>query len=389
MPPDSPTRSTSALGSRRILTAAIRLYRRVGTEYPASSLTKAATTALVRLDTASAAVDVAASTPTKAPAAPRSSRPDAADHRHRGAAPSTRARLTSIDRAVLPDSVRITVALDQEVPYHEETLTGPARVFFDLRGVEATAPLADAVLRFPTDVVRQIRVGRHPNCTVRVVLDLDGVKRHSVYTLYNPFRLVIECEPEGVTTAKNNPKPVPLSEQPVIPTHLPTPVATAPPCIAATRPLPAVPTVCRRPCARAIDDRRADRGCANSAAPLSRDAGARSAGANGAGGFSLARQLGLGISRIVIDPGHGGHDPGAQARGLNEADLTLDIALRLEKLLSGRRRDGSRADPPHRSSTFRSRNEPRSPIARARTSSSRSTPTRAATLQRAGSKPTS
>ena len=34
----------------------------------------------------------------------------------------------------------------------------------------------------------------------------------------------------------------------------------------------------------------------------------------------------------MIDAGHGGHDPGAQARGLNEADLTLDIALRLEKL---------------------------------------------------------
>ncbi len=51
------------------------------------------------------------------------------------------------------------------------------------------------------------------------------------------------------------------------------------------------------------------------------------------GGFSMARQLGLGISRIVIDPGHGGRDPGAQANGLTEADLTLDIALRLETLL--------------------------------------------------------
>ena len=30
---------------------------------------------------------------------------------------------------------------------------------------------------------------------VRVVLDLEGVERHSVYTLYNPFRLVIDCEP--------------------------------------------------------------------------------------------------------------------------------------------------------------------------------------------------
>jgi N-acetylmuramoyl-L-alanine amidase len=56
-------------------------------------------------------------------------------------------------------------------------------------------------------------------------------------------------------------------------------------------------------------------------------------GINAVGGFSIARQLGLGISRIVIDAGHGGHDPGAQARGINEAELTLDIALRLEELL--------------------------------------------------------
>ena len=55
--------------------------------------------------------------------------------------------------------------------------------------------------------------------------------------------------------------------------------------------------------------------------------------ANALGGFSMARQLGLGVSRIVIDPGHGGHDPGVLGKGLSEAALTLDIALRLEKLL--------------------------------------------------------
>jgi N-acetylmuramoyl-L-alanine amidase len=55
---------------------------------------------------------------------------------------------------------------------------------------------------------------------------------------------------------------------------------------------------------------------------------------NIAGGFSLARQLGLGVSRIVIDPGHGGHDPGAKAPGQTEADLVLDVALKLEKLLA-------------------------------------------------------
>ena len=47
----------------------------------------------------------------------------------------------------------------------------------------------------------------------------------------------------------------------------------------------------------------------------------------------MSRQLGLSVSRIVIDAGHGGHDPGAQGNGLNEAELTLDVALRLQKLL--------------------------------------------------------
>jgi N-acetylmuramoyl-L-alanine amidase len=54
---------------------------------------------------------------------------------------------------------------------------------------------------------------------------------------------------------------------------------------------------------------------------------------NGAGGFSLSRQLGLGASRIVIDPGHGGHDPGAMTKGVSEAELVLDVAVRLEELL--------------------------------------------------------
>jgi len=54
---------------------------------------------------------------------------------------------------------------------------------------------------------------------------------------------------------------------------------------------------------------------------------------NSGGKFSVARQLGLGVSRIVIDPGHGGHDPGATAFAVSEAELVLDVALRLEALL--------------------------------------------------------
>ncbi|MDZ4185250.1 MAG: N-acetylmuramoyl-L-alanine amidase [Desulfuromonadales bacterium] len=44
--------------------------------------------------------------------------------------------------------------------------------------------------------------------------------------------------------------------------------------------------------------------------------------------------LPLPLQQIVIDPGHGGDDPGAiSPAGLKEKDLTLALALRLEKLL--------------------------------------------------------
>ncbi|HET8644551.1 MAG TPA: N-acetylmuramoyl-L-alanine amidase [Vicinamibacteria bacterium] len=55
---------------------------------------------------------------------------------------------------------------------------------------------------------------------------------------------------------------------------------------------------------------------------------------NRAGSYSLARQLGLGARRIVIDAGHGGHDPGTIGPGgLQEKELVLDVALRLARLV--------------------------------------------------------
>ncbi len=51
-------------------------------------------------------------------------------------------------------------------------------------------------------------------------------------------------------------------------------------------------------------------------------------------GYSMARQLGLGIQRIVIDPGHGGKDPGTIGKsGTMEKMVVLDICKRLKKLL--------------------------------------------------------
>jgi len=55
------------------------------------------------------------------------------------------------------------------------------------------------------------------------------------------------------------------------------------------------------------------------------------------GDRSLIRALGLKIGKIVIDPGHGGHDTGTVGpHGLEEKDLVLDVSRRLGKLLQTR-----------------------------------------------------
>jgi N-acetylmuramoyl-L-alanine amidase len=87
------------------------------------------------------------------------------------------------------------------------------------------------------------------------------------------------------------------------------------------------------------DPKPLDRGLGSSGRPMAvtaSPAAPQPPAANRAGSYSLARQLGLGARRIVIDAGHGGHDPGTIGRGgLQEKDLVLDVALRLEKMVRG------------------------------------------------------
>ena len=251
---------------------ALRLFEAVRSRYPSSSLIRQSIPQVKRLEDAPRAAAAAAAV---AAAAARS---------------DGRVQLKAIRREALPDVLRVTLELDREVAFREERLDGPPRVFVDLQKTAATVDLRDATLGFPDDVVKQIRIGRQPDAT-RVVFDLEGVDRHSVYSLYNPYRVVVDFERAAPAT--------PAQDGGTAPTSGSTSAAAE---------APAAPAA----------------GATTVPAPPS---------ANGKGGFSLSRQLGLGISRVVIDPGHGGHDPGAHVKGLSEADLTLDVALRLEKLL--------------------------------------------------------
>ena len=201
--------------------------------------------------------------------------------------------LNDIEREVRGNVVRVTAYLDGEVRFHSERLEHPSRLFFDLRGTEAAPPLRNTTLTFDGDLVREIRLGRHPNHVTRLVLHTEGAEHCSTFTLYDPFRIVTDCHRTFADEREDQPEPVAsqvtdaasLALPPLTPTRDPPEPLSFPVATANTN-------------------------------------------------VSLARQLGLNISRIVIDAGHGGYDPGAHVPGLEEADLVLDIAQRLEQQLS-------------------------------------------------------
>jgi N-acetylmuramoyl-L-alanine amidase len=266
----------------------LRLLAQLQTQYPSSSL-------IARVDDTKRQFEAVSSEPAAADP------PLAVDM---VPAPGGAIALREITRTPLPDGMRVTIALDAESSYRAERLERPRRVFFDLKNVRPVAALQDATLRFADDIVREIRLGRHPQNTTRVVMDMEGLENYSVFTLYDPFRLVIDFQRSTAATAGTHPQPVAMPSTPP-----PSPPVVSGPAVASTvspPPLRELPIRLTPP-----------------TLPT----------ANSNGQFSLARQLGLGISRIVIDAGHGGHDPGARANGLSEAELVLDVAQRLAKLL--------------------------------------------------------
>ncbi len=225
--------------------------------------------------------------------------------------------LRAIREQPLPRGVRVTLEFDREIEYSERDVNGPPRLLLDLRDARPDLSLLGP-MPFKTGLLRAIRVAPPDGDTTRVILELRGEARHSMFTLYNPFRLVIDVEQpdEGGPTL-----PAPAAAPPAVkPGGARSPVAAVPATAAPTiapggtaPPEPPLPS-------------------STTAPPVSLIAPATPSN-NKSGGFSLSRQLGLSVSRIVLDAGHGGHDPGARGRGLNESELVLDVARRLEKLL--------------------------------------------------------
>jgi N-acetylmuramoyl-L-alanine amidase len=303
----------------------IRVLKLLQSDYRSSPFVSRVDEALANFDTAKSASAVRRPPVSQAVPA-RAERPAPAPLEDRPAATSgDTVMIRAINRSALPDGVRVSIEMDRELLFRHEQLENPRRVFFDFRGALPASALLDRTLTYPDDVVREIRFGRHPQNTTRVVMDTEGIESYSVFTLYNPYRLVVDFRRPATAAAAVKPAP------PTVPTPVPTtgPVHPEPRPVSSLNRLPgsssniaAAPAP--PPPAPVVPSR--------DAAPPALSAPAVPS-ANSNGQFSLARQLGLGVSRIVIDAGHGGHDPGAHGNGLNESELVLDVAVRLKKLL--------------------------------------------------------
>lgn len=268
------------------------------------------------------------------------------------------------------NSTRVVLDVEREVPIRHDRITDPDRLWIDLDGARLHPNLADRSFPVGDGLLEKVRIGQNRDTVVRVVLDFKDVRDHTIFYLDNPKRLVIDVRGTGLpkmAAARPAPRPpdplepmdLPVETRPLVSGTPAPPPPTPSPAVAAATPMPwpspspspsprltlwtrhdgtpAPPWPSPTPAPRATP--------APTPAPPVRAARSRERGepaasmspalppaVNRAGSYSLARQLGLGARTIVIDAGHGGHDPGSLGRnGLQEKDLVLDVALRLEK----------------------------------------------------------
>ena len=260
--------------------------------------------------------------------------------------PGTLPEVTAIRRWVGPSYSRIVINVEGEAKFESNRLPSPDRIVLDLLNTRLSSALVGKTFPVEDGFLHQIRVGQYLPTVTRVVLDVEKIEDYSIFTLPNPFRLVIDINGPPVRAAAKKPTPAPPSSKPA-PLEDSGATAEAKPTKgeagavaeagAAKAAAPSaqketasvkLPTL---PSSRGRKEEPGVVGPAERVTPIQPPAPTES------GARTLTRALGLKIARIVIDPGHGGHDTGTIGpTGLCEKDLVLDVALRLKKLLEAK-----------------------------------------------------
>ena len=178
---------------------------------------------------------------------------------------------------------RVIIETTTPVVYKDHLLkkedSSAKRLYVDLenctiaRGLQQAVPVKDGLLQ-------RMRSAQFDPETVRVVLDTLVIADYKIFSLDDPFRIIVDVK--GTAGAKLPPLPV----------TTPQPSSASKPQGGVSSKKTAVPP-------------------------------------------SLAQQLCLGIKRVVLDPGHGGKDPGAIGiNGLREKDIVLNVAKKVAKRIT-------------------------------------------------------
>ena len=179
-------------------------------------------------------------------------------------------------------------------------------------------------------LLRQIKTGQLNTTTVRVTLDIESISNYKIFSLNDPFRVIIDVHGQGKKRGLS--KTAPAIRNKRIQAEKAAQSATSPGHEQAqketqTPSVPPVPTENKQKTSKikvednqsliTLEDlKKRKPGTAAQKKPSTAEDAT----------LSLTQQLGLGVHRIVIDPGHGGKDPGAMAYGLKEKEITLKVA---------------------------------------------------------------
>jgi len=289
---------------------------------------------------------------------------------------------------------RVAIDLGDNVTYEAARVPNPDRIYFDLHGTRLAPELVGKSYAVTDDgFLKKVRAAQYSDDVTRVVLDVNDVTEYSAFLLPNPYRLIIDIHGGKEQGSGNDETPVatespaPRAAVPVKPTAArPVPNSVATKSASSTSEVaelsdsPGKVEATRRPTSKPIsavvatgtgsrfevqgsrddtvgtnaaDGTPVDADASASPVKKTRRSKAKAAGSSTAtvadatparaavptadGETSLVRALGLKIGRIVIDPGHGGHDSGTiGVDGIEEKDVVLDVALRLGRLLHDR-----------------------------------------------------
>ncbi|HVS88039.1 MAG TPA: N-acetylmuramoyl-L-alanine amidase [Candidatus Acidoferrum sp.] len=229
-------------------------------------------------------------------------------------------RVRRITTSAAVDSTRVTIDLEDSVQYTSARINNPDRIFFDLHAARLTPEIAKGSIQVEGDLLTDVRVAQNQAGVVRVVFSVNGVKDYTASLSNNPPRLIIDLY--GTTAALRAAKSKRAKEQEDSDDEDAS-TAASPENKAAMQHVAAKNS---RSKPLKASNGKPDLPQAPVAPQPTRD-----------GQATLTRALGLKIGRIVVDPGHGGHDTGTIGpTGLMEKDLCLDVALRLGKIIAQR-----------------------------------------------------